>query len=105
MQPVGQLLLPIPRLLPALLRQEILVDVGKDTASGDRHFPEVPGRSVIAICNNNNDNNDPDWAICNNNNNNPDCTRRADKLYKARSWLYRTKILQVSTNKSVLNTR
>ena len=44
------------------------------------------------------------WGICNNNNNNinydPDwgiCTRRAGKLYKARSRLYRSQILQVNT--------
>ena len=29
------------------------------------------------------------------------CTRRAGKLYKARSWLYRTKILQVNTKYSL----
>ena len=39
------------------------------------------------------------WGICNNNNNDPDwgiCTRRAGKLYKARSRLYRIQILQVN---------
>ena len=33
------------------------------------------------------------WAICNNNSS----TRRAGKLYKARSRLYRSKFLQVNT--------
>ena len=41
------------------------------------------------------------WGICDNNNNNdPDkgiCTRRAGKLYKARSRLNRSQILQVNT--------
>ena len=38
------------------------------------------------------------WAICNNNNS----TRRAGKLYKARSRLYRSQILQVDTHVKAL---
>merc|ERR1719198_29200 len=42
-----ELLRPSCGLLASLLRQEVLVDVGKDTASGDRHFPEVLGQLLV----------------------------------------------------------
>ena len=44
------------------------------------------------------------WGICNNNND-PDCTRRADKLYRARSRLYRRRFLQVNMRWNKLSVR